>query len=160
VSKPVHRLILGRLPLLCRGLSVWEPLWTQPAESLAALCILPMGRSWVRIAGLTCRPSRDSLRLPLASNVKWPLSFAVTGCYWPNSAPRRGTLAGPELSFGSATHKLPLTQNRWIRVNEHAVGELGWAYCHAIVCRLNVCRVSSEIYTCLFIQQPGSQAKR
>ncbi|PIF26948.1 hypothetical protein CLU88_1831 [Acidovorax sp. 56] len=34
--------------------------------------------------------------------------------------------SGPELSFGSATRKLPLIQNRWIGAKEHAVDELGW----------------------------------
>ena len=45
----------------------------------------------------------------------------------------RTSFLGPELSLGSATHKVPLIQNRWISANEHAVDEIGLVYFHAIV---------------------------
>lgn len=48
-------------------------------------------------------------RLSAAGQIDFerPLQFAFTGLSWPDSAPRLGTLAGPEPTFGNTTPKLP-----------------------------------------------------
>lgn len=77
--------------IAARLILAFTPLWLDVATIVAvpfALLVLHF-----------CRPSPPQLVLSPRSgpdqHVEGPLSLAVTGCSWPNSAPRRGTPEDP-----------------------------------------------------------------